>query len=106
MTDKALGAIMLLVASVVFVYYTAWALVTVSTQTISLTQHSQPNMSLFQPFFPADHPLQELFPTREWAVRVPAFILVCGISAVGAFFGRVMMKEARKQREKKTARLA
>lgn len=84
--DKALGAIMLLVAAFVFVYYTTWAIIL--------------------PFFPADHPLQSLFPAREWAVRLPAFLLCAGLAAIGSFVGMVMVKEGRKQRAKAAARQA
>ncbi|KAF8495618.1 dolichol phosphate-mannose biosynthesis regulatory [Gautieria morchelliformis] len=73
---------MLAVASIVFVYYTVWA--------------------MFLPFFPTSHPIHELFPAREWAVRIPAFILVVGLSVVGLFIGSVVMKE----RAKKNAKLA
>ncbi|KAF8609902.1 hypothetical protein BDV93DRAFT_425333, partial [Ceratobasidium sp. AG-I] len=79
-SNKALGVIMLLVAAFVFVYYTTW--------------------SIIMPFFPADHPLQSLFPAREWAVRLPAFLLCVGLAAIGSFVGMVMVKEGRKQRAK------
>ncbi|CAE6454330.1 unnamed protein product [Rhizoctonia solani] len=84
--DKALGAAMLLVAAFVFVYYTTWA--------------------ILLPLFPAEHPLQSLFPPREWAVRLPAFILCVGLAAIGSFIGMVMVKEGRKQRQKLLARQA
>ncbi|KAG9010948.1 hypothetical protein FRB94_009428 [Tulasnella sp. JGI-2019a] len=77
---------MLLVACIVFVYYTTWALVT--------------------PFFPADHPLQNLFPPREWAVRLPAFILIVGMVAVGSFVGLVAIKEGRKRKAKAAVKSA
>ncbi|KAG9049678.1 hypothetical protein FS837_009442 [Tulasnella sp. UAMH 9824] len=78
--DKVVGGGMLLIAATVFIYYTTWALIT--------------------PFFPNDSPIQDFFPAREWAVRIPAFILVVGMSAVGAFFGSVAIKEGRKRRAK------
>ncbi|KAG8954652.1 Signal recognition particle [Tulasnella sp. 424] len=53
--DKVVGGGMLLVAATVFIYYTTWALIT--------------------PFFPDDSSIQDFFPAREWAVRIPAFIL-------------------------------
>ncbi|CAE6420862.1 unnamed protein product [Rhizoctonia solani] len=84
--DKALGAVMLFVAAFVFVYYTTWA--------------------ILLPFFPPDHALQSLFPPREWAVRLPAFILCVGLAAIGSFIAMVMVKEGRKQRQKLLARQA
>ena len=38
-SDKALGGAMLLVASVVFAYYTTWAILLVSHKTSALTSH-------------------------------------------------------------------
>ncbi|RXK37527.1 dolichyl-phosphate mannosyltransferase polypeptide 2, regulatory subunit [Tremella mesenterica] len=78
MSDKVLGGGMLLVAGFVFVYYTIWA--------------------LFLPFIPASSPVQDLFPSREWAVRLPLFLLLTGMSGVGLFFARVTLSEARKKR--------
>jgi dolichol phosphate-mannose biosynthesis regulatory protein len=46
--------------------------------------------------------MHDLFPAREWAIRIPAFILVVGLSVVGLFIGSVVMKE----RAKKNAKLA
>ncbi|WVQ83223.1 hypothetical protein IAT38_005362 [Cryptococcus sp. DSM 104549] len=69
---------MLFVAAFVFVYYTTWA--------------------LFLPFLPADSPLQALFPAREWAIRLPLLVLLTGITAVGLFFGKVLLSEARKKK--------
>jgi len=85
-SDKAVGAGMLLVACVVFVYYTIWA--------------------IFLPFLPASHPLQSKFPPREWAVRGPAFLLVAGISAIGLFIGVVMYREGKKKKARLTSKTA
>ncbi|TYJ53587.1 hypothetical protein B9479_005792 [Cryptococcus floricola] len=79
-SDKLLGGAMLLVAAFVFVYYTTWA--------------------LFTPFLPSDSPLQSLFPAREWAIRLPLFVLLTGISVIGLFFGKVLLGEARKKKQK------
>ncbi|KAF8334323.1 uncharacterized protein EI90DRAFT_2970777 [Cantharellus anzutake] len=85
-SDKLVGAGALLVAVIVFVYYTLWALIL--------------------PFFPPEHPIHNHFPPREWAVRIPAFLLVVGLSAVGAFIGSVLIKEGRKRREKNAVKQA
>ncbi|KAH7103840.1 dolichol phosphate-mannose biosynthesis regulatory [Auriculariales sp. MPI-PUGE-AT-0066] len=82
-SDKALGSLMLLVASVVFVYYTVWALVL--------------------PLIPQDNSIHDYFPAREWAVRIPAIILFLGLSAVGAFVSMVMVKEGQKRKAKLAA---
>ncbi|OCH94985.1 hypothetical protein OBBRIDRAFT_716247, partial [Obba rivulosa] len=67
MNDKTLGGAILLVATLIFVYYTIWA--------------------IFLPFLETSNPLHNLFPSREWAVRIPAFFLVLGMSNVGILLG-------------------
>lgn len=56
--------------------------------------------SNIQPFLPSDSSLQALFPPREWAVRLPALILVVGLGGIGAFVGKVMIAEEQKRKEK------
>lgn len=58
---------------------------------------------LVQPFLPPSSPLHNLFPAREWAVRIPALLMLAGLSAIGAFVGLVMVKSARKKRRTKSA---
>ncbi|KAG5727982.1 hypothetical protein E4T56_gene19395 [Termitomyces sp. T112] len=76
-SDKAVGVAMLLAAAVVFTYYTTWA--------------------LLLPFFDSSSEIHVFFPPREWAVRIPAFILIVGISAIGLFVGSTIAKENRKK---------
>ncbi|TFY60094.1 hypothetical protein EVG20_g7550 [Dentipellis fragilis] len=85
-SDQALGGAMMLTASVVFVYYTTWA--------------------ILLPFFDPSSSLHDWFPPREWAVRLPAFILVVGLSAIGLFVGSTIVKENRKKAEKARLRTA
>jgi len=86
LSDKALGGLMLLTAGFVFVYYTIWA--------------------LLLPFFDASSPIHDLFPPREWAVRLPAFILAAGLSVVGSFIGVTIYHEKKRQAEKARLRAA
>jgi len=79
-SDKAAGAVMLLVACVVFVYYTVWA--------------------IFLPFLPPTHPLHQQFPPRELAVWGPAALLVAGLTAIGLFIGVVMYREGKKRKSR------
>ncbi|KLT40466.1 hypothetical protein CC85DRAFT_287440 [Cutaneotrichosporon oleaginosum] len=69
---------MLLVAAVVFVYYTTWA--------------------LLLPFVDPRSTLHDLFPPREWAVRAPALLLLLGVAGIAAFFAKVSAAEAAKRR--------
>ncbi|KAF5365633.1 hypothetical protein D9758_003323 [Tetrapyrgos nigripes] len=85
-SDTLIGGAMLLAASVVFVYYTTWA--------------------LFLPFFDTSSQIHDLFPPREWAVRLPAFILVVGLSGIGFFVGNTILKEQRKAAQKARLRTA
>jgi dolichyl-phosphate mannosyltransferase polypeptide 2 regulatory subunit len=54
----------------------------------------------FQPLFPSDSLIQDYFPPRVWAIRLPAIVLVLGLGVVGLFVGSVMQKEAAKKRAK------
>jgi len=85
-SDKALGSAMMAAAATIFVYYTTWALLV--------------------PFFDASSPIHAWFPPREWAVRLPAFILVVGLSAIGAFIGSTIIRENQKQAQKAKLRAA
>jgi len=85
-SDKAVGGAMLLAASVVFVYYTAWA--------------------ILLPFFDPSSQLHDFFPPREWAIRLPAFILIIGLSAIGIFVGSTIVKENRRKALKAKLRAA
>ncbi|KAF8077924.1 dolichol phosphate-mannose biosynthesis regulatory [Lyophyllum atratum] len=77
---------MLLAAAVVFIYYTTWA--------------------ILLPFFDSSSQIHDFFPPREWAVRLPAFILVLGLSAIGAFVGSIIVKENRKKAQMQRLRTA
>jgi dolichyl-phosphate mannosyltransferase polypeptide 2 regulatory subunit len=93
---------MLLAASTVFIYYTIWALLLVRSDLCHLTSISH----LSQPFFATSNPIHSYFPPREWAVRLPAFILVVGLTGIGIFVGRTIMKEREKQALKARMRAA
>lgn len=83
MLDKIVGVAMLLAASVVFLYYTFW--------------------TLFMPFVDADHPLQNFFPPRVWAIRIPVILVLLGSAVVGSFLSVVMIKSNRKKAAKAAA---
>ena len=50
-----------------------------------------------KPFLDDDSKLHQYFPAREWAVRLPAFLFVVGLSGVGAFIGMTIAKENKKK---------
>ena len=58
---------------------------------------SLPRPLLSQPFLPPSSPLQLLFPAREWAVRIPAILMLSGLCAIGAFVGLVLIKSRAKR---------
>ncbi|KAI0703609.1 dolichol phosphate-mannose biosynthesis regulatory protein Dpm2 [Cytidiella melzeri] len=72
---------MLLTIAAIFVYYTIWTLIL--------------------PFFDSDSPVHCCFPSREWAIRIPAFILVVGMSAIGIFLGSKIVHERPEDLKKK-----
>ncbi|KAF7323013.1 Dolichol phosphate-mannose biosynthesis regulatory protein [Mycena chlorophos] len=85
-SDKLLGGSMLLAAAVVFTYYTTWA--------------------MLLPFFDPSSEIHAFFPSREWAVRIPAFLLVVGLSAIGMFVGSTIAREQRKRAKQARSRTA
>jgi dolichyl-phosphate mannosyltransferase polypeptide 2 regulatory subunit len=98
---------MLLVAGLVFTYYTTWAILLVSSPGFRWTSHVANSYSpIFQPFFDASSPIHNYFPAREWAIRLPAFVLVVGLSGIGFFIGSTIRKENRKKAQKAKLRAA
>ncbi|EFR02995.1 hypothetical protein MGYG_05995 [Nannizzia gypsea CBS 118893] len=77
------GFAMLLVATAVFLYYTAW--------------------TLLMPFVDQGHPLHDLFPPRVWAIRIPVILTILGSTVVGTFLGLVMIRSNRKKAAKAKA---
>ncbi|KAJ6630828.1 dolichol phosphate-mannose biosynthesis regulatory [Mycena sp. CBHHK59/15] len=102
-SDKILGGAMLLAAAVVFTYYTTWAMLLVCIWLFL----SDPSLTSFsQPFFDSSSEIHNFFPAREWAVRLPAFILVVGVSAIGAFVGSTIIRENRANSQRARLRTA
>ncbi|EFX00139.1 dolichol phosphate-mannose biosynthesis regulatory protein [Grosmannia clavigera kw1407] len=80
MLDKLVGLAMLVAATVVFLYYTVW--------------------TLLMPFVDVDHPLQNCFPPRVWAIRIPVILILLGTAVVGSFLSIVMIRSNRKKAAK------
>ncbi|KAK9363636.1 dolichol phosphate-mannose biosynthesis regulatory [Lipomyces starkeyi] len=59
-------------ATFVFLYYTIWTLI--------------------MPFVDTTHPIQNIFPPREWAIRIPVMILLLAAGIIGSFLGIVMVR--------------
>jgi dolichyl-phosphate mannosyltransferase polypeptide 2 regulatory subunit len=83
MLDKIVGLAMLVAASVVFLYYSVWA--------------------LLMPFVDDDHTLQSFFPPRVWAIRIPVILILLGSAVVGSFLGMVMIRSSQKKAAKAKA---
>ncbi|KAK3379364.1 dolichol phosphate-mannose biosynthesis regulatory protein [Lasiosphaeria ovina] len=83
MLDKLVGLAMLVAATVVFLYYTIW--------------------TLLMPFVDSDHPLQNFFPPRVWAIRIPVMLVLVGCAVVGSFLSVVMIRSNRKKAAKALA---
>lgn len=98
---------MLVAASVVFLYYTVWSLLMVgfflqifpgtTTWCAALTSAS------LQPFVDDDHPLQNFFLPRVWAIRIPVILVLLASAVVGSFLGMVMIRSNRKKAAKAKA---
>jgi dolichyl-phosphate mannosyltransferase polypeptide 2 regulatory subunit len=72
---------MLLLATFIFVYYTAWTFVT--------------------PFLSEDNFLQNFFLPRYYAIALPVTALILGVCVVTTFIGLVIIKSAQKKKGKK-----
>lgn len=73
---------MLAVATGVFGYYTAWV--------------------FLLPFLDDDNLLQKFFLPRDYAIKLPVLLLLLAALAVGSFVGRVLIKNAQKEKLKKS----
>jgi dolichyl-phosphate mannosyltransferase polypeptide 2 regulatory subunit len=56
-----------------------------------------------QPFVDDDHPLQNFFPPRVWAIRIPVILILLGSAVVGSFLSMVMIRSNRKKAAKAKA---
>ncbi|ORX94180.1 dolichyl-phosphate mannosyltransferase polypeptide 2 [Basidiobolus meristosporus CBS 931.73] len=70
--DRRLGATILAVSTIVFLYYTVWAMI--------------------MPFVDEGHLLHEYFPPPEYAIRIPVVLLLFGLTVVFTFISMVMIK--------------
>jgi dolichyl-phosphate mannosyltransferase polypeptide 2 regulatory subunit len=52
------------------------------------------------------HPLQNLFPPRVWAIRIPVILTLLGSAVVGSFLSMVMIRSNRKKAAKAKAKKA
>ncbi|KAK9763713.1 hypothetical protein K7432_009379 [Basidiobolus ranarum] len=75
--DRRLGATILAVSTIVFLYYTTWAMI--------------------MPFVDEGHSLHELFPPPEYAIRIPVVLLLFGLTVVFTFISMVMIKSNQKR---------
>jgi len=83
MLAQLAGLTMIIIATVVFAYYTVW--------------------TLFMPFVDENIELHNFFPPRVWAIRIPMMIILFGIAVVGSFLSMVMIKSSQKKRAKLAA---
>ncbi|KAJ6000387.1 dolichol phosphate-mannose biosynthesis regulatory [Penicillium waksmanii] len=72
---------MLLAATAIFLYYTAWTLHLSTRATLSMTSS----------------------PPRVWAIRIPVILTLLGSAVVGTFIGIVMINSNKKKAAKAKA---
>lgn len=107
---------MLLVATAIFLYYTAWTLLMVrlfSTFSLSSTKEkkrkkeeekeNKDRLTFSKPFVDPGHPLHDLFPPRVWAIRIPVILTLLGSAVVGSFLGIMMIRSSKKKAAKAKA---
>lgn len=56
-----------------------------------------------QPFVDPDQPIQNLFPPRVWAIRIPVILILLGSAVVGSFLSVVMIRSNKKRAAKAKA---
>ncbi|KAK4062591.1 uncharacterized protein Triagg1_9832 [Trichoderma aggressivum f. europaeum] len=106
MLDKLVGFAMLVAASVIFLYYTIWTLLMVKpppSYALKEGTQNRTDNTRAQPFVDGDHPLQNLFLPRVWAIRIPVILLLLGSAVVGSFVGMVMIRSNQKKAAKAKA---
>ncbi|EFA84648.1 dolichyl-phosphate mannosyltransferase 2 regulatory subunit [Heterostelium album PN500] len=75
-TDRCIGLSLLLFSITVFVYYTAWV--------------------ILSPFIDSDHWIHQYFLPREYGIIIPLMLVVVGLTVIGTFLGLVMVKSKKK----------
>ena len=116
--DKLLGAALMAFSAALFVYYTAWTVVTVRLSGIeaicivmgvhrarlkgwlSRPLLPPPPPPVAQPFLPPSHDLQRFFIDRWYAVAIPAGLIVLLLVFVSTFILSVLRKAAAAKKAK------
>lgn len=96
-----MGLMLLLAAGFIFVYYTIWVLVLVSSASSYCCSNRNFNSVHFksQPFV-EEQAVLNLFPPRIYAIAIPAALLVLAITLIGSFIGLVLIDETKKSKTK------
>lgn len=77
-SDKAVGSVLLLISIVVYVYYTAWV--------------------ILSPFIEETHPVQKFFLPYHYAIAIPAALIVLLFTGAASFIGLVMIRAKSKKK--------
>ncbi|KAK7204431.1 dolichol phosphate-mannose biosynthesis regulatory protein [Myxozyma melibiosi] len=72
-----MGFSVFFISTFAFVYYTAW--------------------TLLMPFVDTTHPIQNFFPSREWAIKIPVLILLLIMGTLGSFLGVSMINYGKRR---------
>jgi dolichyl-phosphate mannosyltransferase polypeptide 2 regulatory subunit len=81
-TDRFLGFLLFVFAVSAYFYYVIWVLIT--------------------PFIDEDHPIQNYFPSREYAIGIPLVLMTFVILVTTSVLGYVMIKSSTKTSQNKT----
>jgi len=91
------------ILTILYIYYTLWTLLTVRVPSSSpplLLLCPTRSFDYAQPLLPSDSPIQSLFPSREWAIKIPVLILLVGFSSVGMIVGWILVETGKGKRRK------
>lgn len=103
--DRLVGFFLLVLSVSVFCYYTVWVLVTVyqfiTMKNVELISYRTDCILFVQPFIDEDHPIQNYFPSREYAIGIPLVLMVFVISVTLLVLSCVMIKSSTKNTKNK-----
>ena len=82
MSSQVVGSSLASLGAFIFFYYSTWIFITVIP---------------IQPFISSTHWLQDFFIDREWAIRIPQYLLLAGLSLL-ALLAAMALACTRKQK--------
>ncbi len=90
-----MGFLLLTTASSIFLYYTVWVLVLVSYFLVNPFVGDV----FSQPFVDFNHPFQQYFPDRIYAIAIPCALFVLALVVVGMFISVILIRDSYRRKK-------